>query len=277
MSKLALVDWRLPVCGSDAIHFCAANGISALQIDFGGPGRAPTLDNQEKQEAILNACSLYNITLLALSANQFNDIGFKFKFSQAGSKQIQKLIISILNVAYLFSVPLVFFPSFHVGIIRDRATLMLTARYFRWACREAQDRKLLLANENDLPVSWARQLIDLVDSKNFRLIFDSYNYIKTGCSANQVLLELDGYFAPQVHIKEGLNLESGKVSFGHGDGNVFSIINTLQKKNWVKWYVLENDYRSCGLRMLHNDIKWIKNCLKISSHKKREGEEHEFK
>src|SRR3990167_5445016 len=177
MSKLALVDWRLPVCGSDAIQFCAENGIGALQIDFGGPGRAPTLDNPEKQEAILNARSLYNITLLALSANQFNDIGFKFRLDQTGSKRIQKLIISILNVAYLFSVPLVFFPNFHAGIIRDRATLMLTASYFRWACREAQDRQLLLASENDLSVSWAKQLIDLVGSKNFRLIFDSYNYI----------------------------------------------------------------------------------------------------
>jgi len=256
--SLALVDWRLPVCGVDAVRFCRTHQVDAVQLDFGGPGRAPCLDTREKQDAILEACAQYNIKITALAANRFNEIGLGSKRDRSDRRAVQHLIISILDVAKNFNVPLVFFPSFYQGLIRDQEILRETAQLLRWICQEAQDRDLSIGNENDLPVASAKQLIAEVNADNFYLIFDSYNLHKAGHSTIDFLIQMEGYFATQVHIKE-----DGKIKLGRGDGEITMILNQLNKYDWVEWYVLENDYRDNDITRLQTDLFWLKQQLNL--------------
>ncbi len=255
--SLALADWRLPVSGSEAVRFCAEHHIKALQMDFGGPGRSPSLNDLKRQEATLEACAKYGIHIIALAGNQLNDIGLGSKLNRYEVQKLKKLIISILDTAYYFSVPLVFFPSFHKGIIRDEATLMRTAKMLRWVCQEAKDRRLCLGNENDLSIVWAKRLAAEINADNFCFIFDSYNPIKAEISVSKLLNEMGDYFAPQVHIKDGFYGEVGHTMLGSGDGELTATLAILNQAGWVKNYVLENDYRDGNLARLKSDLTWI--------------------
>jgi 2-epi-5-epi-valiolone 7-phosphate 2-epimerase len=259
--KLALADWRLPVYGSEAVSFCADYCIDALQIDFGGPGRSPSLNDYKRQEAILDVCVQHNVHIIAVAGNQLNDIGLGTRFDRRDTHKVQNLIVSILDVAHRLSAPLVFFPSFHQGIIRDQATLIRTAKMLRWACKEAHDRQLCLGNENDLSALWAKQLAIEVDAPNFRLIFDCYNPVKSGHRATELLKDLEGYFFPQVHIKDGFAGKDDYIALGSGDGDLAATLMVLFQANWVEHYVLENDYRHCKLQQLDDDLLWITHYL----------------
>ncbi|GLW93243.1 hypothetical protein Aglo03_40590 [Actinokineospora globicatena] len=47
-TQIGLVDWRLPVSGPDAVVLAAELGVDGLQVDLGGPGRAPELDGVDR-------------------------------------------------------------------------------------------------------------------------------------------------------------------------------------------------------------------------------------
>ena len=260
-NSIALVDWRLPVYGAEAVRFCAEHHVSALQVDFGGPGHSPSLDKRTRQDAILEACAEHKVHIISLAGNQLNDIGLGLRFDRYTSRKLQNLIESILDTANYLSVPLVFFPSFHRGAIRDIETLVRAAKMLRWACQEAKDRQLELGSENDLSVAWSVRLIEEVCATNFRFIFDCYNPIKAGHSAAKLLTKLEGCFASQVHIKDGFAGEDGKVALGSGDGNVKNILTALVQTDWAKDYILENDYRCSHPQALHHDIQWISHYL----------------
>jgi L-ribulose-5-phosphate 3-epimerase len=258
---LALVDWRLPVCGADAVRVCAEHRVDALQLDFGGPGRAPCLDDVRRQDAIMAACDEYGVNITALAGNQLNEAGLGLPHDSAGRLALQKIMISMLDLAKRFSASLVFFPSFYRGLIRDQETLGRTARMLAWACREARDRGLIIGNENDLSIAWARQLAAEVNAENFRLIFDSYNPVKAGHKTIEMLEQMSGCFASQVHIKDGIGSQDGKIRLGSGEGNIRAILARLVKTDWVERYVIENDYRDGELQRLADDITWLHSCL----------------
>jgi L-ribulose-5-phosphate 3-epimerase len=255
-AKLALADWRLPVHGVNAIHFCARQHINALQIDYGGNGRVPCLSDPGRQKDIISACMQCNVKVIALAGNQLNDIGLNIYLDRSDAKKVQNLIISILDTACCISAPLVFFPSFRQGKIQDYPALIRTAKILRWACREAQDRGLFLGNENDLKAKDAKILIEEVGSSNFRLIFDCYNPIKSGHSALELFESLHNCFASQIHVKDGLRKQDGNISLGNGDGQLATLLSALSEKNDIDYYVLENDYRN-NLPLLGQDIIWM--------------------
>lgn len=261
----ALADWRLPVYGAKAVRFCAENDINALQIDFGGPGRAPCLNNIKRQDAILDACTKYNIQITALAANQFNEIGLGSLFDKKQLNGVRQLIITILDIAVRFSAPLVFFPSFYQGLIRNQETRIRTAHLLTWICQEAKARQLIIGNENDLSIEWAKQLASEVAAPNFYFIFDSYNPLKAGHCVIEQLEYMNGYFVSQVHIKDGWKGQNGYIALGSGDGNVARTLFTLMQLPWVERYVLENDYRHCSVQKIHDDLRWMRQRLAVQT------------
>jgi L-ribulose-5-phosphate 3-epimerase len=268
---LALVDWRLPVYGADAVRLCAEYKIHALQLDFGGPGRAPNLNGYGRQDAILEACDLHNVRIIAIAGNQLNDIGLGSQFNRRDRQMVENLIVSILDVAHYLAAPLVFFPSFHKGLIRDEASLARTADVLRWTCKEASDRNIIVGNENDLSINLAKKLFAEVNAENFRFIFDCYNLIKAGYSPIELLSKMSNCFARQVHIKDGSHNKDGYTALGQGDGQLPIMLHTLMQENWVEYYVLENDYRYCDLTRLSEDLNWISGYFSPQRYKSKQA------
>ncbi|WP_426235942.1 sugar phosphate isomerase/epimerase family protein [Pseudomonas sp. TWP3-2] len=259
--RIALADWRLPFTGSQALAFTAWCGLREIQLDFGGPGRAPTLDNPSMLRAIRDAGVRHAVSVRALACNRMNDLGLHHPAHSTTGEEVRTLVCKTLDAAAYLNAPMVFFPSFRQSLIRDRETLDASARLLEWACTQGAQRGLLVASENDLDVASARQLVTQVERSNFRLILDSWNPLKAGVQPLALIEQLHPFLANQVHLKDGRHDLEASVPLGLGDGAVADTVAALQRLHTVDTYVLENDYRGGDPAHLQHDLGWLLNAL----------------
>lgn len=260
--RIALADWRLPFTGPQALAFTAWCGLREIQLDFGGPGRAPTLDNPCALRAIRDAGARHAVSVRALACNRMNDLGLHHPAHSAAGEEVRALVLKTLDAAAYLNAPMVFFPSFRKSLIRDRQTLDDSARLLEWACAQGAQRGLLVASENDLDVASAQQLVMRVDQRNFRLILDSWNPLKAGVQTASLIEQLYPVLADQVHLKDGRHDMEASVPLGLGDGMVAETVDTLCRLHTVATYVLENDYRCGDPAHLQHDLGWLLNALR---------------
>ncbi|WLI10860.1 MULTISPECIES: sugar phosphate isomerase/epimerase [Pseudomonas] len=262
MPRIALADWRLPFNGSQALGFTAWCGLHDIQIDFGGPGRAPSLDSVSRLRAIRDASIAHDVNVLAVACNQMNDLGLHSAVHSPVGEKVRSLVMQTLDAAAFLGASMVFFPSFRKSAIGDRQTLEATARLLQWACEQGEQRALLVANENDLDVQASRRLVEHVNQRNFRLILDTYNPVKVGVRPSTLILELPSVFASQVHVKDGRSGLDASVPLGFGDGSVAETLDTLRDIQSFDTYVLENDYRCGDPAHLQHDLGWLLNATR---------------
>jgi len=262
LPRIALADWRLPFSGAQALAFTAWCGLGEIQLDFGGPGRTPPLDNPQTLRAIREASLRHEVRVRALACNRMNDLGLHHAPHSTAGASVRSLVLKSLDAAVYLEAGMVFFPSFRKSQIRDRQTLEGTARLLQWACEQGAQRGLLIASENDLDALAAQQLVTLVDQPGLRLILDTWNPLKAGVQPVTLIEQLQPVLAAQVHIKDGrLGLEAS-VPLGLGDGSVAETIEVLRRLHTVETYVLENDYRCGDPAHLQHDLGWMLNALR---------------
>ncbi|PRD43704.1 hypothetical protein C5748_10685 [Phyllobacterium phragmitis] len=256
--RIGLVDWRLPVSGPHAVLLAARLGAEGIQLDLGGPGRAPWLDGTERLSKLHVALSGSGVMPLAVAANMLNDLGLTAKDGTALADQVRRVIIRTLNVAVELGAALVFLPSFRCSTINSPSALARTVEVLRWACAEAQQKKLLLATENVLAPQQLQQLVELVDSPNLRIVLDTGNTSTEGLDPVAVLQTAGRVLANQVHIKNSNDHEPLSVE----DSAVLDTLTELSRASFtVDALVLENDYRDGELNRVKADLKWLRNHL----------------
>ncbi|MFJ4195046.1 sugar phosphate isomerase/epimerase family protein [Pseudomonas sp. NPDC089534] len=260
--RIALADWRLPFCAAEAMAFTAWCGLHEIQIDFGGPGRAPPLDTPQALNAVREAGRRHAVSVRALACNRMNDLGLHSPAGTAAGRAVRDQVQSALDAAVYLGAEMVFFPSFRNSLIRDRQTLEDTARLLRWACEQGAQRGLLVANENDLDAPAAQTLVTLVDHPGLRLILDTWNPLKAGVQPLTLIEQLHPVLSDQVHIKDGRRDLEASVPLGLGDGSVAETVQALQRHCTVETYVLENDYRCGDPAHLQHDLAWLLNALR---------------
>jgi len=253
--NIGLADWRLPVSGRDAIYLAAEVGVEGIQLDLGGPGRSPWLDNPQTLKAISEALTETQVHLLAVSANVLNDIGLCAEPASSASREVRNIISRAIDTADTLGAGLVFFPSFRRSEITNQTELVRTAEVLHWACSQALQRGLLLATENVLNPDNLLKLIRMVNSANFRVVLDTGNPLKVGQSPLGVVKVAANLIAPQIHIK--VMDENSPLTCS--DQIILDVINSLNnKESFVSTLVLENDYRDGVISRLKSDICWLK-------------------
>ncbi|MBS0969451.1 MULTISPECIES: sugar phosphate isomerase/epimerase family protein [Yersiniaceae] len=253
---IGLVDWRLPVKGPDAVRLACQLGAESIQLDLGGPGRAPWLDSKARLRAMCDALAETGITPLAVSANVLNDIGITAGKGTPAAEQTQRVIRRALDAAATIGAHLVFLPSFRASAIDSAAAFARTADVLHWACSEAKARRLLLGTENVLCPEQLQRLINAVSSSELRVVLDTGNPLTAGISPCAVLQAAIPVLANQVHIK-GVD---DKNALSNNESVIVDTLNELyQRKFPVKALVLENDYRDDGIERLKADLLWLKN------------------
>ena len=258
--SIGLADWRLPVSGRDAIYLAAEIGVEGIQLDLGGPGRAPWLDNSQTLKAIRQAFTETRVQPLAVSANVLNDIGLCAKADTFASQKVRNIITRAIDTAEVLGAGLVFFPSFRRSEITNQAELVRTAEVLNWACSQAQLRGLLLATENVLDPDNLLKLIRMVNSAHFRVVLDTGNPLKAGQSPLGVVKVAARLIAPQIHIKAMAECAPLTCS----DQIILDVINSLNNEGChVNALVLENDYRDGVISRIKSDVSWLRsNALK---------------
>lgn len=251
MTRIGLVDWRLPVTGPDAVSLAARLGVDGLQLDLGGPCRAPALDEPERLRETRKAFADTGIAPLAVSVNTLNDIGITVVDAAA---EVRQVITRALHAAVELGAGLVFLPSFRRSAITGPDQLARTAEVLRWACAEAERRDLLLANENVLKPEPLRQLIEQVGSPVFRIVLDTGNPAKVGLDPLEVIEAAGDSLADQAHIKNRDDLKPLSC-------NDPVVLRAMGAMDHVDVFVLENDHRDGDLRRLGADLAWVRTAL----------------
>lgn len=254
-ASIGLVDWRLPVSGPDAVLLAAHLGAEGIQMDLGGPKRAPWLDEKMRLQSVYKALVQTRISPLAISANILNDIGLTAVEGTLLADEVKKVIIRALNVAVELGVSLVFLPSFRRSAIYSPLTFSRTVEVLQWACENAHIRGLLLATENVLAPKKLLQLIESVNSCNLRVVLDTGNPLSAGLNPVEILKTAADFLATQVHIKK----HNEQTSLNEDDTVVKNIFGELNRINFAtEAFVLENDYRNGDLNRILSDIKWVR-------------------
>ncbi|MXP49069.1 TIM barrel protein [Pantoea sp. Eser] len=252
--NIGLADWRLPVSGRDAIRLAAEVGVEGIQLDLGGPGRSPWLDNPQTLKAISEALTETQVHLLAVSANVLNDTGLCAEPGSSASREVRN-IISRAIAADTLGAGLVFFPSFRRSEITNQTELVRTAEVLHWACSQAQQRGLLLATEKVLNPDNLLKFIRMVNSASFRVVLYTGNPLKVGQSPLGVVKVAANLIAPQIHIK----VMDENAPLTCSDQIILNVINALNNKgSCVSTLVLENDYRDGVISRLKSDTCWLK-------------------
>ncbi|WP_053732551.1 sugar phosphate isomerase/epimerase [Nocardia sp. NRRL S-836] len=251
MTRIGLVDWRLPVTGPDAVSLAARLGVDGIQLDLGGPCRAPALDAPERLRSVRKAFSRTGIAPLAVSVNTLNDIGITVADAAA---EVRQVITRALHAAVELGAGLVFLPSFRRSAITGPRQLARTAEVLRWACAEAERRGLLLASENVLQPSELRLLIEQVGSSAFRIVLDTGNPAKAGLDPVEVIRAAGDTLADQVHLKNPDDRLPLSV-------NAPAVLGAIRELEHTDVFVLENDHRDGDLRRLGADLEWVRLAL----------------
>jgi L-ribulose-5-phosphate 3-epimerase len=253
--RLGLVDWRLPVSGPDAVLLAARLGADGIQLDLGGPGRTPWLDEADRLRALQSVLVETGVRPLAISVNVLNDIGLTAKEGTAAARQIKLLLNRAFDVAVELGSRLVLVPSFRCSAIDTPLALASTARRLRWACAEAQKRDLLVATENVLAPIQLQQLMTRVGSPNLRVMLDTGNPLSVGLDPLSVLQAAGSMLADQIHIKN----PDGDTPLSVEDP---AILKTIEALRWTGFtidaLVLENDYRNGELDRISADLGWLR-------------------
>ncbi|WP_394847103.1 sugar phosphate isomerase/epimerase [Pendulispora brunnea] len=246
---VGLAEWKLPVAGVDAVDLAARLEVDGLQVDLGGTGRGPRLDMPARWRALRAAAKNAGIELLAVTANCLNDIGFHLADRVA---EVQSVVLRLLDAAYNLNAPLAFIPSFRRSAMTDTETRRRTIDLLAWACGHAEERDLLLANENVLAPKAAAELVSGVGSHAFRLIFDTGNLVQAKIDVQTLLATVGARIADQIHFKEH-----------ESPGSAVACLDVLAKSGFrIGAVVLENDYRTEGTTQLVTDIQAARNLAK---------------
>ncbi|THV42241.1 sugar phosphate isomerase/epimerase family protein [Glycomyces buryatensis] len=257
--SIGLVSWRSPAVGTAFLDLASRTGVAGVQLDFGGPGRAPWLDQPRHLELLRRRSVETGIALLAVAGNALNDIGLAAPVRSAAAAEVERLVVRMLDAAAALGCPLVFLPSFRRSAIEDSEALHRTAQVLSWAAAEASARRLLLANENTLGPGRALELVERVAAPNFRLVLDNYNLASAGVDPAGIIADLAPYLADQVHLKDG-PAGVNTAPLGSGDGHLESTMDALARERLdVRFLLLENDYRDGDDARLSADIAWARN------------------
>jgi sugar phosphate isomerase/epimerase len=251
---IGLTEWRLPAAGIEAVRLAASLGADGVQLDLGGPGRGEWIDAPGRIEALRAEARHRGVRLLALAGNHFNDIGLTSEL-----RIVQPLLERLLDAAVALEVPFVFVPSFRRSAIDGPASFTRTTQALRWAAAEAQNRGLVLANENVLTGEQARALADAVSSPAFRLVLDTFNPVAAGLRADSLVATLADLLADQIHLKDGPPEQGASPLLGTGDGRLEQTVDALREHRVpVRALVLENDYRDGDTARLAADLAWAR-------------------
>lgn len=253
--EVALADWRLPLSGPDAVRLAAWCGAEWVQLDFGGPGRAPRLDGPGRLEEVQAASIEHGVGLAGLAVNALNDIGLHAATNSAAGVLARRTVEDALATATALSMPLMFLPSFRLSEIRDEGALSRSAELLGWACRLAEGSGVAIASENVLAPRQAQRLLELADHPGLWLVLDTYNPVRAGIDLQAWMEALSGRIHRQIHVKDGQ--AGAPAALGRGDGDVAATLERLSHSDG-RLHVLENDYRGRdGWDRLRDDLAWL--------------------
>lgn len=126
-------------------------------------------------------------------------------------------------------------PDTHRDEVMSRSRAMLDVA-------EAAGVRLLHENEKDIYGDIPRRVLDLIetmDSENYRPIFDPANYVQCDTKPFDEAYPVVGALTSYVHIKDAKFADDSVVPAGEGDGQVAQVLEALRRDGFDGYLSIE--------------------------------------
>ena len=251
--KIGICEWSLPVPGPHNCRYLSELGLEGMTLDIGSYERNFPLSNKRIQDSYLEEAHKWSIEFPSIAVNDLCNYGMT---SEKGTKNREIALSAIykcIDAAETMTIPVVFLPSFFESDIKKEKDLWLTADCIRLACEYAEGRNITVCTENVLSSEDNLKLIDLVDSKTFKIYFDTQNpYLNKGYYVPDLIIQLAQYIR-EVHVKDGMDGDLSGALLGKGKTDFYQSMQALRKINYANWLVIENYYSCKPLSDLYDD------------------------
>lgn len=255
--KLGICQWCIPANGGNEIKLAREIGYSAITLDFERFSDKDPFILNKKIEGYLNEAKLQGVSLTTLAINNFCSLDMT---KEENYLEVISLTDTFCDTANKLGVKLLQIPNFGVSLIRTKSDFLNTVKVLKYITKKAEEFDILVGTENALDGENNLKLLELVDEKNLKIIFDTANpLISSNMNAPEILEKIKDYVC-EVHLKDvKLTENSNKFEFvklGSGEVDFVKSIEILKNMQFSGWLNVENEYSS---QLLKEDIKYINN------------------
>lgn len=261
--KIGICQWSLPIEGPYSCKIVSELGIEGIQLDIGRYNRGFQLSKRVVQEAYLELAEEFGITYPSIAITELDNFSMTHPISVKEMEIANTAINKAIEAAEAMKIPIVMIPSFERSNIKTEEDFDNAINVLKRACEYAQDKGIIIATENLLPVDKIFELFEKVNYSNLKLYFDTQNhYLHKGYNIPKMLEELMSLIC-QIHVKDGKNSDLSGALLGEGETGFYKSMEVIKKSNYSGWVISENYYDREPLSLQNEDpIELIKQDVK---------------
>ena len=254
--KLGICNFCVPGTGIFAPKFVSEAGLDGMSIEFGTYENHYPTATRQVMDAYLAAADEYKIEYANIGCSCFDFIPFCAHKGDAMHDIVRATVRSAVDTAAYMKIPMVFIPGFWESAIeKSEDTFNNTVSMFQYACAYAKDKGILISSENNLTPNRMAELYERVNSDNFSLFYDSYNYFyQRGLDQLEILKGVYPYLGPQLHVKDGKPGVLAGSLLGEGDSGFYDVMAYLKEKDYKGWIIIENLYEKQPTNNFDTDV-----------------------
>ncbi len=252
--KLGICNFCVPGTGVFAPQIVSEMGLDGMSLEFGSYEHGWPLAQRKLQDLYLDAQQKYGIEYPNIGVSDGDNVPFHARKGSKWDEIVNAEGTKAIDAAAYMGIKLVFFSNFNASLMQTEEDIENTARRYRYFCDYAQDKGIQIGCENPNTVQVQKQLLEMVDRKNFNLFFDSCNHAcLTDIDIHEVLREMYPYYINQMHVKDGVKGANASMILGTGTTGYQETISFLKERNYSGWLILENLYELDPMRKINED------------------------
>ena len=245
--------WGFPMQGPYAVKAAAELGLDGLELDFGAYEDSYPLSVPTVQRAYLELAQEHHMEFPSMTIDSLNRYGLTRPLHSRRGQIAWDGIRRGLDAAAAMGIPVIQLPSFNDGAICDETDFRNTCEKIKMACALAEPLGITIASENTLSAKDTLRMVREVGYENFKIMFDTQNYLLADGRHSAALLREIHPHVVQVHLKDGYNGKLSGSILGTGESGFFRTAEVIRETGCTKWLLLENYYQAHPISDLARD------------------------
>ncbi len=241
-NPIAICQWVLPEPDNKPFHQAKNLGIDGLVIDFKREGQ-DSLIKKEVRQQLMEASRETGVYIPTLALNAFISKGIIEKDNHS---ELLDLTHEAVEIASEMGIRKLQIPCFYKSFIHTDEDVDHAIDFFKEAVKLGKSRDIIIGSENVMTIGQNLKVIEEVDSKYYKLLFDTQNpWRMMNQDGVRIAASLKEHVC-EVHAKDSdFDLASGEKTFqllGDGDVNFYGSMKHFHDIKFMGYIVLESPY-----------------------------------
>ena len=257
--QFGICEWCFPPVGPSVCRLAAEYGLDGVALDFGNLREGLRLADPRIRRWYAEESRKTGVSFCALALNVLSSFDMIHKGAPETETAIRQICDEAVTAAGELHIPVIQVPNFNENAMTERAHMEIMAERFRGLCDRAGE--IIVGTENTLSAGKNKELLRMVDRKNFQVYFDTENPAGFGFGDSpEMLKSLEGLIC-QIHVKDGNGKQMSMTPLGTGNGRFPECADIVMHSDYCGWIILENEFKAYGRdnhTLLQNDIRTMK-------------------